>query len=397
MKRWIAAALALASAWPAQGQTLASAFEQAWARHPQALALPAEEDAAAARSARASALWPAPPAVSLANRNDRLGQDRGQQEWEAEIAVPLWLPGQQPAQRAEAEQGLLELEARRAVLKWRLAGELRQAWWAVAAARAVRELAQRRFTTAQALEAAVLRRHQAGEAARFDVNLAQNETLAAAAALVEAETQVAAAERALQSLTGRPAPETLSEEATTHARERAADHPLLAAAAATARLARSRLQLAEASRRAAPEIALRVVRARDDFAQPYANSVGVKLTIPFSSEPRVREESAQARAEVQRAEAELALVRARLQLDLAKARSELDAAERRLALAQTRQRLAEENLALAEKAFALGEMDLPTLLRIRASAFEAEGALGQERVALAAARSQFNQIIGVLP
>jgi cobalt-zinc-cadmium efflux system outer membrane protein len=201
----------------------------------------------------------------------------------------------------------------------------------------------------------------------------------------------------LQSLTGRPVPETLSEEATTPARERAADHPLLAAAAATARLARSRLQLAEASRRAAPEIALRVVRARDDFAQPYANSVGVKLTIPFSSEPRVREESAQARAEVQRAEAELALVRARLQLDLAKARSELDAAERRLALAQTRQRLAEENLALAEKAFALGEMDLPTLLRIRASAFEAEGALGQERVALAAARSQFNQIIGVLP
>jgi cobalt-zinc-cadmium efflux system outer membrane protein len=183
MKRWIAAALALASAWPAQGQTLASAFEQAWARHPQALALPSEEDAAAARSARASALWPAPPAISLANRNDRLGQDRGQQEWEAEIAVPLWLPGQQPAQRAEAEQGLLELEARRAVLKWRLAGELRQAWWAVAAARAVRELAQRRFTTAQALEAAVLRRHQAGEAARFEVESLRKRRAALAASL----------------------------------------------------------------------------------------------------------------------------------------------------------------------------------------------------------------------
>ena len=155
--------------------------------------------------------------------------------------------------------------------------------------------------------------------------------------------------------------------------------------------------VAEETRRDAPEFAVRVVRERGEFAEPYANTVGVKLTIPFSSGARVRQESSAARAEASQADAELALAQLRLQFDAEKARLDLDAAERQFAMASVRRELTADNLRLAEKAFSLGESDLTTLLRVRAGAFEAEAFLNRQQVARAAAQSRLKQVLGVLP
>jgi outer membrane protein TolC len=313
------------------------------------------------------------------------------------MAVPLWLPGQQTAREAEAESALAEVAARSKALRLQLAGEVREAWWTLAAARQARDLAKRRAATAQALEADVLRRFKAGDLARIDANLAQGERLAAEADAIEAEAALLAAEQAWRNLTGTAAPAVLAEEGKAAAREPAEDHPQLAAAAAAARTARSKLRVAEETRRDAPEFAVRVVRERGDFSEPYANTVGVKLTIPFSSGPRVRQENAAARAESSQADAELALARHKLQLDVDKARRDAAAAERQLAMARERRALAADNLRLAEKSFALGEADLVTLLRVRAGAFEAEAFHDRQQVAHAAAQSRLKQTLGVLP
>ncbi|MCA1974675.1 MAG: TolC family protein, partial [Caenispirillum sp.] len=309
----------------------------------------------------------------------------------------LWLPGQQAARAAEAESAVKEVAARRAALRLQLAGEVREAWWAVAAARNARDLARRRATTASALEADVLRRFKAGDLARIDANLAQGERLAAEAEAVEAEAALLQAEQSYRNLVGAGAPLVLAEEAAVAMREPVEHHPQLAAVAAAARTARARLRVAEETRRDAPEFAVRVVRERGEFAEPYASTVGVKLTIPFSSGARVRQEDAAARAEVAEADAELALARHRLQLDVERARLDLDATERQLAMARERHALAADNLRLAEKAFSLGESDLTTLLRIRAAAFEAEAFLDRRQVARAAAQSRLKQVLGVLP
>ncbi len=387
----------LAIAWPAYGQSLGEALEQAWARHPQAAAVSAREDEARARADLAAGITPGPAAMSLANLNDRLNKNRGKQEWEVEMAVPLWLPGQQAAREAEAESAVMEVAARRAALRLQVAGEVREAWWSVAAARNARDLARRRATTAGALEDDVLRRFRAGNLSRIDANLAQGERLAAEAEAVEAEAALLQAEQRYRNLTGAAAPSVLAPEADLATREPIEHHPQLAAVAAAARTARAKLRVAEETRRDAPELAVRVVRGRGEFAEPYANTVGVKLTIPFSSGARVRQESSAARAEASRADAELALARHRLQLDAEKARLDLAVAERQLAMARERRELAADNLRLAEKAFALGESDLATLLRIRAAAFEAEAFLDRQQVAHAAARSRLKQVLGVLP
>jgi cobalt-zinc-cadmium efflux system outer membrane protein len=382
---------------------LATAVEQAWRLNPQAAGLDAREAEARAAKDVAAGLTPEPGSVSIGSLNDRLNRNQGKQEYEVELAVPLWLPGQKAAREGEAASRIDEAVARRTALRLEVGGELREAWWALAAARSAKVLAARRLETARALETDVVRRYKVGELSRIDANLAQTETHVANAELIEAEATLLQTEQAVQTLIGSPAPKDLDEESPTTRRlidetgDTAESHPLLAATAAAARSARARVQVAEESRRAAPELALRVVRERGDFAEPYSNSVGIKLKIPFSSGSQVRRETSAAQAEANQADADLLRTQTRVRLDAERAQRNLQSAERQLTMAQERHQLSAENLRLAEKAFSLGESDLATLLRIRAAAFDADSFLDRQRVARAVAISRLNQALGVLP
>lgn len=406
-RHWIICAVGLALSVPglagdvpAAASGLAEGLEQAWRLHPQAAALDAREAEARAAQEIASGLTPEPGSISLGSRNDRYNRNLGKQEWEVELAAPLWLLGQKAAREAEAASRVNEAAARRTALRLELAGEVREAWWTLAAARNAQALAQRRVATARALEADVQRRYKVGDLSKIDANLAQTEALAAEAERIEADAVLLQAEQVFRTLTGvSPSPE-MAEEAAAARREAQADtvdHPLLAAAAASAHSARARVKVADESRRASPELALRVVRERNDFVEPFANTIGIKLKIPFSSGAQVRRESSAAQAEANQADAEMQRTQTRLQLDTERAQRGVQAAERQFAMAQERRILASENLRLAEKAFSLGESDLATLLRIRAAAFDAESFHNRQRVARAAALSRLNQAWGVLP
>lgn len=379
----------------ARADGLAAELARALERHPEVASFAARDEGAAAQGELAAQWVAGAPSVSLANSNDRLGRDRGQEEWEAELALPLWLPGQQAARRAEAEAGRAEQAARRDALRLAVAGELREAWWALAEARAAAALAARRAVSAEALAADVLRRFLAGEASRLDANLARHERLAADAEAITARAAVQAGAQAWQRLTGGEPPAELVAE--TAAEVVPDEHPQLRAARAAARTARARSHVAAATRRDAPELAFRVRRERGEFGEAYANSLGVKLTIPFSSGPRVRQSDAATRAETLQAEAELALQTARLGQDVDRGRREFAAAEWRLALAAEQRTLTADNLRLAEKSYALGESDLVALLRARAAALEAEAQHERQMIARAAATSRLNQALGVLP
>lgn len=387
--------LALLGADGARADSLAAALDAAWVRHPQAAALAARGDAAAARTALAAAPTAGAPRVAVGHLGDRLGRDDGRREWEIELAAPLWLPGQQAARQSEAAGAEAALAASRAALRLYLAGRVRDAGWAVAAARAALDTAQQREASARALEAGVLRRHAAGELARIDANLAQGERLAAQADVAEAATALRGTEQAWRALTGLPAPAALDEE---RAADAAGDgHPDLVAAMAAQHAAQARLRAAEASRRDAPELALRLVRERDAAGEPWGSALGVQFKLPFASTPQARLNDAAARAELAEAAATLAQARQAVTLEIERARAELDATVRRYDAAQTRQALAADTLRLVEKAFALGEADLSTLLRLRATALDADAERARQRVARAAAVSRLNQALGVLP
>ncbi len=380
---------------------LSVAMERAWRSSPQTAGLDAREDEARAAQDVAAGLTPEPGSVSIGGLSDQFNRNQGKQEYEVELAVPLWLPGQKALREAEAASRINETIAKRAAVRLEIGGELREAWWALAAARSAKVLATRRLETARALEADVMRRYRVGELSRIDANLAQTETHAASAELVEAQTALLQAEQAVHILTGVPAPENLDEEPPMAQKlpgesgDAVESHPLLAAATAAARSARDRVQVAKVAQRSAPELALRVVRERGDFAESYANSVGIKLKIPFSSDSQVRRETSAAQAEANQAESEMLRIQTRIRLEAERARHNLQAAQRQLTMAQERRQLSSENLRLSEKAFALGESDLASLLRIRLAAFDADAFYERQRVARAAAISRLNQALGV--
>ncbi len=400
-KGWLSKAIVMSAglllAAASNGQTIRAALEQAWSRNPQAAAFAAHESEAQARAEVAASVTPGPPRMSLSSLSDRLNANLGRAEWEVEVAVPLWLPGQRAARELEAASAVDEVAARRSALRLQIAGEVRETWWSLSLARQALTLAARRETAARALEADVLRRFKAGELARLDANLAQNERLAAESEVLDARSALRQAEQTYRVLTGVDAPVVLSEENRALSQDITARHPQLAAAQAAAELAQARLRTAQKNRRDAPELAVRVLRDRGDFSAPYANSIGIKLTVPFSSGARVRQESSAAQADVSQADAELSLAQQRINLDVARVQLALEVAQQQLTKAEERRALTADNMRLAEKSFALGESDLPTLLRSRTGAFEAEAFFNRQRTARAASVSRLNQTLGVMP
>ena len=383
--------------------SLALWLEQAWLRNPQAKALDAREAEARAARELASGLTPEPGSISVGTLNDQLNSNRGKREVAVELNAYLWLPGQKAARAAEAESRFDEVEARRAALRLEVAGELREAWWMLAAARNTTSLAARRLKTARALAEEVQRRYRAGDLSRIDGNLAQMEVQAAEAEWIDADGALLQAEHVFRALTGAPAPSSISAEQPvtpdggSASRLLPTTHPQLTAAAAASRSARAKVKVAEESRRAAPELSLLALRERSDFSESYSDSVGIRLKIPFSSGALVRRESSAAQADADHSDAEMQRVEMRVELDVARSRQALQAAERQYALAEQRQALSADSLRLAEKSFALGESDLATLLRIRAAAYDADAFLDRQRIARAAAISRLNQTLGVLP
>ncbi len=394
MKRLFLTIFVTLLAQVAQAASWAELLESAWQRHPQALGLEAVDQEVRADHALSEALTPEPVSVSLGHLNDRQGRNLGKEEWEVELAIPLWLPGQKTARSTVTTRRGEEARTRRTALRLEVAGEVREAWAALALARAGVALAVRRQESARALHASVQKYFKVGERSRMDVNLSQSEVLIAESEMIESRAVLQQAEQAFHLLVGRPAPLQLNAEPLG---QPPALHPQLAATAAFAQRARAAVRMADETQRATPELSLRAVRERGNFAEAYGHNVGLRLKIPFSSPAQVRRESSKAQAEADQAGADGKRAEHRVQMDIERARQTLDFATRQWAMAEERHALSADNLRLIEKAFALGESDLATLLRIRAAAYDAEGFRDRSLLARAAALSRLNQALGVLP
>lgn len=377
--------------------SFAEAVEQAWLRLPAAQAQVQREAQTDAHLQAAGRWTPAPPTVSLGSLNDRLNAGTGKQEWELEAATPLWLPGQRRAQQALAQSEQMQLRSQMREQRLELAGQVRSAWWQIAAARAAVDLAQRRLASAEALQADVERRWRAGDLARTEINAARAEVQAAQSEAVQARRDERSAQIAWRVLTGSAAPESLGVEDGGPSPASIDAHPRVVAADAAIASAQAQLRLADRSRREAPELALRFVRERGGNGEPYANAIGLQLSIPLSSGPKVRGEMAGVRAELIEAEVQARLLREQLEIEAQAARQDLEATAQQLQLARTRGQLAADTLRLLQKSFDLGESDLATLLRARADAIGAEADVARLSVEHARATSLLQQALGTLP
>lgn len=377
------------------GTTLREAVDQAWERAVAARVAESRRAEADASRAVADSWFAEPPSIGLAEKSDRFNNNRGLRERELDVALPLWLPGQRAAREGFAARDAADAQAGLAAARLALAGDVRAAVWNLAAAQAELDIAAERLATAEKLEIDVARRQMAGDLARTDLLLAQEETLTAQGALTEARTRQRQAMGRLQVLTGLDSmPSSIDE---TVSPEANAMHPRAALAQASVELARANLEVAQADRRNPPELSIGVVQTRDDFAAPSYKTVRLGLRFPLGTDARNAPKLAVANSVVIKAEAELQQTLSEIEIEQQSAQLALENAQSLYRSAQTRATLAAERLALQEKAFSLGELSLAEFMRMRATANEARLEQLRARSTLGAARAQFNQAKGLLP
>lgn len=401
MRRTLYVIFCLVFAQTVHAASLRALLDRAWAHNPQAQTLQAKRAESAAQSLAADSLLSGAPAVILSQRTDQLQRDAGQRESYLGLALPLWLPGQRDARQNQAQTSINALEAAIDALRLKLTGELREAIWQIKRADAQAVLDAERVQTARVLAEDVAKRVQAGELAKTDLNLAQNEWRSAQATQLQNRVALLQAQQALATLTGVPLlgtadlPEDSAENV--QAKPLQDSHPLLEEARLVVALAQAQVRVVSESRRDQPELELGTFRERGNQGERYNNSIALSLRIPLATAARNQPLASAAQTALTSAQEEYKRLRLTLEYQQQQAEQALLGADQLLDLARQQRSAAQENLGLIQKAFNLGEGDLFALLRARAAAFDAEQNFQQQTIAQALARARLNQAQGVLP
>lgn len=387
---------------PVAALNLKQAFDAAWSRQPEALALPARRDAVRAQQQAAEAWTPAPAALEVAQKSDRLNKNRGARELEVGVSVPLWLPDERSRSHALADAQASAVESRATAAQLRVSGALREAWWQWQRDRIDVDIARDQWASAQRIAADVARRQKAGELARADLHQADGAVAAAESAVAQADARVSASLQRLVGHTGASAAAvrdagTTAEAAPDVGPPDVDGHAAVLALKDQATVAERSAALATAQSRANPELLLATTREREAFGESSQQTVTLGVRFPFGGGPRHDAQTATALADAAEARAQLALERERLIAEREAHRTQVDATRVQLAAAERRAQLARESRGFFDKSFRLGETDLPTRLRIEAEAAEAERQAARSRIDLAAAISSWRQALGLLP
>lgn len=394
-----AALLTAAASGHAQAPSpLRQGYETAWARQPENRSAALRRDAAAAGMAAAGRWTPEPLALDLTARTDRFHRNEGTREYEAAVSVPLWLPGERARSLAAAQSQADAATALLGAAQSRLAQEVREAYWAYQRTRNEHEVVQHKLASAQRIAQDVQRRLSAGDLARADAHQAESAVAAAESAVAEAAVAVAIAAQAWTALTGQEPPQAGVEPVpAVQPTADAADHPALVELKAKEEVARRLRDLASVQTRANPELTLGTTRERDARGERFAQSLNVGVRIPLGRSGSSDARLATASADLLEAQTQLELESLRIAGQIDAARTRVQVLEQARAAAERRATLAGESRGFFDKAFRLGESDLPTRLRIDLEAFEAERQAARSRLEVGAAISQLRQALGLLP
>ncbi len=394
----VVSTVAVASASLAQSEPPASAahdlheaVEIAVRLSPDAASLPALKDQAGALARAARSPFAGPPVAA----GDVLTRGSGSIEQEVSVSAGLRWPGERGAIRSWAGSAERAAGSGFAAAQLRIAGEVRDAWWALADARAMVAVNRDQVTIAMTTATQVAKLEAAGEESRRDLLLARSEAAAAVARLGQAEAELARAEAAYAALAGTP-PNELPPEILARMPDIEAN-PALRAANDRAAAADARARTLSYGARIRPEGQIGARRERVGPGQGSATSLLLGVRVPLGRDQTAVADAALARSEALAAGAEATRLRIRLVAERAAAQRRLESARTALDAAEARQSALAQSFALTQKGQREGEIGFIEALRARQTLSEAERDLAAAKVAYDAAISAFNQAMGVLP
>jgi len=375
---------------------LSEVLEKTFIRSPMQSALQSRNALVASKQTLAHAVLPAAPAMVVSHQNDALASGRGEREWLAEVELPVWMPNQRNKRLMVADASSSSLMASRGSLKLHVAGLLRDTLWELAMSENGLALTANKLKLANQLQHDVEKRFLAGELAKTEVMLVQQETLRAEQDNLRAEAEVMHARHRYYVLTGlREIPAGFVEPQS--ALRDYQQSPIWLEAQSKLDLAQTERELAQVESRENVQLSLNMRSIRGGFDVLFNESVGVKLRIPLGSEVRAAPIKAAAEQNVGNALSEQATLQYTLETAMHEAEHNLEVSRAELGLATKQHEIAAESARLADKAFKLGETDLVSLLRVQARAFESERIFTNQKIKVQWDIARYNQTVGVLP
>lgn len=337
------------------------------------------------------------PALTLRHQNDSLASNQGLREWEANMEIPLWRAQQRHSAERLATLTGAYAEQHDQLLAFSVAGLVRTTLWDLVIAEERVKLARQAWDTAKQLEHDVGIRVRAGDLARSDLLLAQDEVMAKHDDYNSVHMELVHVIERYETLTGlttRPVSftETLSQQ-----RGVPASHPQLADIQQRIERSRAQSDRLRASRGEPMTLMLGLRDERGSRAAPDQKSIGVGIRLPLDT--ATFQASDLATAELATTELSAEAVRLKRELDLTnhEAMHELQAIRRSLEVITEQHRVAQESHRLAQIAFKAGDLDLVQYLRVQARAMAVERLLSQRRLHEQAAIARYNQSVGERP
>lgn len=327
---------------------------------------------------------------------------QGGRGFELAYTTPLWLRNERQFSSQQLASEAQALDTKLAVSKWRLAGQVRELYWVWRMLHNDVTYADQHADSTSQLLADVKNRLVAGDMTAADLKQAEIAQLSSQLALAEARNSEAAARLQLSAATGMNVSVQLINNAmvdaeTTTTLTMPEKHPIIANIDFQLSQLEVTKQLAIVQSRSRPEFTVGVGRDRGASGEQFQTNLrmGVKLALGSADNRSLAQQTVQTRMDELRAEQ---VVEAqKLIADQKVAQQRLNAIEQQVTLAQRRSEAANALLAMVQKAFSLGEFDLPTRIRAAAEANEAKRQLAKTSFEKAAAASAYKQALGLLP
>lgn len=376
--------------------TLKTLTDYVFLNHPGRQAESSMDALAQSRAALAGQLFAEPLGLSVNHYNDVIGSSDGLQEWETSVEMPIWLPGEKRQQQNLSRHLAAEVPYYQQRLRLEASAQVREHVWQVMLAAAKVRHAEVLQENAENLLNNVENRVKGGDLAQSEALLAQTHQLEMRSSLEAAKMQLQQSLNQYQYLTGQQVLPDEIEERLPLSQTIELDHPLLAEL--TQQIARQRSVIANARYDNArhPSLSLGVKRERDEHADPYNNSIGVGISFALNDEQY--QQPAIAEASRQLAELQIAQQQQKRQLEanLLAAMDHYKSLEQRQALLKEQFEVSQQYVAMQQRSFDMGGIDLTSLLRSQEVTDKHRHQLLQLEIEIQQQIARINQIAGKL-
>jgi outer membrane protein, heavy metal efflux system len=359
------------------------------------------------------------PSLEISTKNSMLINDSGMRNIEAAISLPLNLKNEKAATRNLSIAEISALRYQKSLAALELSGEVRARYWQFILVQQELSVINKKLANMQKIAEDTAKRLRAGDIAKSDYTQAQANVYNAQALHIEATAKLNQAKNDMLGMgIDINVQDKFEEESNISAADISVDmlnyisnHPLYAAIQANKTLVNKQniLSMLKALNVQKPELKIGLSYERSSFSEKFGTVAMVGIKIPLSKissklsfggfnnnlNNNLRAATMQTKSDQEQASANLELMQQKLQVNIQSSLDKIKSSTDIHNKYKQQYALQQQNLALFEKSFKVGQTDLASLLRMQQQNFELEMALTKSNIEQYMAVSELRQALGL--